>query len=295
MFKTTALPSGARATGISLALCLSLCLGGCGAGSGAGLDAQGLPQGQTPPPTEEPPTGEPPTEEPETNGVTLAQLQTNIFGAICSRCHTGATAPRGLRLDSEDNSYAFLVNRAADEVPSLMRVNPGKPDESYIIRKLEGAADIVGSRMPLGGPYLSQAEIDQVRDWIANGAPRAGGDAGSTKVSRISAKPAGDGLMLELRFSRPLRAESLAPASVQLAAAGAGAGAKAKAQVPSLNPALLVDGQSLWLYLDQMPANPVDIHIQNTELTPLLDTRYQQIEGSGDPLQGGDIHYVYQP
>lgn len=283
MFKTTALPSGASATGIVLALCLCLCLclclGGCGAGSGAGLDAQGLPLGQTPPPTE----------EPATNGVTLAQLQANIFGAICSRCHTGATAPRGLRLDSEDNSYAFLVNHAADEVPSLMRVNPGKPNESYIIRKLEGAADIVGSRMPLGGPYLSQAEIDQVRDWIANGAPRAGGDAGSTKVSRISAKPAGDGLMLELRFSRPLMAESLAAASVQLTSPGT------EDQSPDLRPALLVDGQSLWLYLDQAPANSLDIHIQNTELAPLLDTRYQQIEGSGDPLQGGDIHYVYQP
>jgi mono/diheme cytochrome c family protein len=83
-------------------------------------------------------------------------------------------APRGLRLDSLDNSYAYLVNQAADEVPELMRVNPGNPDDSYIIKKLEGAADIVGGRMPLGGPYLSEAQIDQVRTWIANGAAYTG-------------------------------------------------------------------------------------------------------------------------
>lgn len=133
----------------------------CGAGSGDGLNEQGLPitddNGQ----------------EPE-DGVTLAQLQQDIFGAICSACHIGANAPRGLRLDTEDNSYAFLVNQAADEKPELMRVNPDNPDESYIIKKLEGAADIVGGRMPLGGPYLDQSQIDRVRIWITNGAPRTG-------------------------------------------------------------------------------------------------------------------------
>lgn len=138
------------------------CITACGAGSGENLNEQGLPI-----------VDDGGGNEPE-DGVTLAQLQQNIFGAICSACHTGANAPRGLRLDSLDNSYAYLVNQAADEVPELMRVNPGNPEQSYIIKKLEGAEDIVGGRMPLGGPYLSDAQINQVRTWIANGAPYTG-------------------------------------------------------------------------------------------------------------------------
>jgi mono/diheme cytochrome c family protein len=137
------------------------CITACGAGSGENLNEQGLPITDN--------GGNEPGD-----GVTLEQLQQNIFGAICSACHIGANAPRGLRLDSADNSYAYLVNQAADEVPELMRVNPGNPDDSYIIRKLEGASDIVGGRMPLGGPYLSEDQIDQVRTWIANGAPYTG-------------------------------------------------------------------------------------------------------------------------
>lgn len=145
-----------------LLLALLGALSACGAGSGAGLDNQGLP-------IDEGNGGEPPAE-----GVTLAQLQTEIFGAICAACHTGANAPQGLRLDSLDNSYAYLVNQAANEVPALMRVNPGDPDASYLIKKLAGAADIVGGRMPLGGPYLTDAQIERVRTWIANGAPYSG-------------------------------------------------------------------------------------------------------------------------
>lgn len=148
---------------LQLSLLMSaICFTACGAGSGEKLNEQGLPI------TDNNGGGN------QTESVTLAELQQDIFGAICTNCHTGANAPRGLRLDSEDNSYAFLVNQAADEMPDLMRVNPGNPDLSYIIKKLEGASDIVGGRMPLGGPYLSEAQIKQVRDWIANGAPRTG-------------------------------------------------------------------------------------------------------------------------
>jgi hypothetical protein len=51
-----------------------------------------------------------------------------------------------------------------------MRVKPGDPANSYVIHKLEGSAGITGSRMPLGGPFLDAATIDEVRSWIAAGA-----------------------------------------------------------------------------------------------------------------------------
>ena len=102
----------------------------------------------------------------------FAQLQTQIFTPICSGCHTGVgtTLPGSMNLTA-GNAFASLVNVASVEQPTLMRVNPGNPSSSYIIQKLEGASGITGSRMPLGGPFLDQATIDEVVNWIAQGAP----------------------------------------------------------------------------------------------------------------------------
>jgi Ca2+-binding RTX toxin-like protein len=91
-----------------------------------------------------------------------------IFSARCDQCHSGSGAPQGLQLDAS-NSYADLVNVASQEVPSLMRVEPGDPDNSYLVQKVEGTA-AVGGRMPLGGSKLPDDEIDLIRQWISEGA-----------------------------------------------------------------------------------------------------------------------------
>jgi hypothetical protein len=162
----------------------SLLLSACGGGSGGGGDGYSTPTSSSSQSTlssvsssssvMSSSSSSSTSSSSQNNGVTLAQLQQNIFGAVCTNCHVGASAPRGLRLDSEDNSYAFLVNQASGEKPDLMRVNPGNPGQSYLIQKLEGASGIVGGRMPLGGPYLTDAQINLVRTWITNGAPRTG-------------------------------------------------------------------------------------------------------------------------
>jgi hypothetical protein len=47
----------------------------------------------------------------------------------------------------------------------------GNPGGSYLVQKLEGAADIVGLRMPRNGPpYLTDAQVAMIRQWIQNGA-----------------------------------------------------------------------------------------------------------------------------
>jgi hypothetical protein len=114
----------------------------------------------TPPPPPPPPT------------VTLADLQTNVFGPRCSGCHTGGgtALPGSMNLSSAQNTFAALVNVASIEVPALQRVKPGDPDNSFVIHKIEGT-QTVGQRMPAGGPFLDQATIDQVRAWITAGAP----------------------------------------------------------------------------------------------------------------------------
>ena len=107
--------------------------------------------------------------------VTLSQIQAAVFTPICSGCHSGANPPGGALPSSQNltagNSFAALVGVASLEQPALRRVKAGDPDGSYLIRKLEGASDISGSRMPLGGPFLDQATIDQIKSWIASGAP----------------------------------------------------------------------------------------------------------------------------
>jgi Ca2+-binding RTX toxin-like protein len=106
--------------------------------------------------------------DPVATGVDYATEIQPIFNSRCISCHSGVSAPQGLRLDA-NNSYANLVGVASNEVPSLQRVEPGDPDNSYLVQKVEGTAD-VGGQMPLGGPPLSAATIAVIRQWISEGA-----------------------------------------------------------------------------------------------------------------------------
>jgi hypothetical protein len=135
-------------------LAMSAALLGC-SGSGEGLDENGRPLDAGPLPLV----------------PTFASIQQNVFTPMCTRCHAGAAAPTGLRLD-EASSYAMLVNVASVEVPGLRRIRPGDPDLSYLVQKIEGRA-AVGGRMPLNSPPLPQATIDVIRQWVRDGAQRS--------------------------------------------------------------------------------------------------------------------------
>jgi len=106
--------------------------------------------------------------------VTLSQIQAQVFTPICSICHSGPTSnvlPSGMNLTSAANSHAALVDVASLQVMgSIDRVEPGDPDNSYLIRKLEGSPGIDFARMPQGGPFLDQPTIDMIRQWISDGA-----------------------------------------------------------------------------------------------------------------------------
>jgi hypothetical protein len=106
----------------------------------------------------------------------LESIQANIFTPTCSvaGCHSGPAGPilpSGMDLSSADASFASLVNVASVEVPMTPRVAGGDANNSYLVNKLEGSA-AVGSRMPLGGPFLDQSTIDVIRTWIDSGALR---------------------------------------------------------------------------------------------------------------------------
>ena len=134
---------------ISLLALASAMLIACGGGGGGG-------GGNNPPPP------------PPAFGANFSEIQANVFTPTCATagCHTGAGAPGGLRLDAA-NSYGLLVGVASAQMPTLLRVEPSDPDDSYLIMKLEGNA---GTQMPLGGTPLPQSTIDIIRQWITDGA-----------------------------------------------------------------------------------------------------------------------------
>jgi hypothetical protein len=99
-----------------------------------------------------------------------------------SVCHGAAGDP--LRL-TRCSSYGALVSARSSELPSVQLVVPGHPERSFLYHKLLGDMYVsvpgcdereanCGTRMPaVGGRALSAEDLEAVRCWIADGAPRA--------------------------------------------------------------------------------------------------------------------------
>jgi hypothetical protein len=89
-----------------------------------------------------------------------------------SGCHSGASPAQGMSLVT-GQTIANTVDVASNELPTMDRIEPSDPDQSYLVQKLQGTQAAVGgsgAQMPLGGAALSQAEINTIRQWIAAGA-----------------------------------------------------------------------------------------------------------------------------
>ncbi len=109
--------------------------------------------------------------EPVDPTATFTRVQTEVFTPTCTGigCHHNLGAQENLVLLA-GQSYGNIVNRPSNQMPSLQRIAPGDPASSYLYRKITGSG-ITGDRMPQGGPYLSDAQLKLVRDWIRRGAP----------------------------------------------------------------------------------------------------------------------------
>ena len=83
-----------------------------------------------------------------------------IFNGNCtgSGCHIPGPA-NGLSL----NNYAQLMQGGNSGAVVL----PGNPDNSILVRRLEGS---ITPQMPFGRPPLSQSDIQLIRLWISEGA-----------------------------------------------------------------------------------------------------------------------------
>lgn len=108
---------------------------------------------------------------PSPTTVRLLDVQTQVFSPRCalSGCHTGVGAPFGLDL-SAGASAGNTIGVASAEVPSLLRVEPFDPADSYLLMKLIADPRISGDPMPLSGGPLSAADLALVESWIDQGA-----------------------------------------------------------------------------------------------------------------------------
>ena len=137
----------------------------------------------------------PPEAAVKDSSITYARVAP-ILGRRCVKCHmengSMGPPPEGLRLDTYESVVAGR-DRA--------RVIPGHPDASELVRRIRGQSL---PRMPFDGPpYLDEAEIKLITDWIEQGARNADGTEATLPVGakvrlggRLTGKWALDGLPL---------------------------------------------------------------------------------------------------
>ena len=258
----------------------ALLLAGC-AGNGQGLDANGQPL------------------QPGSSGsgpltAEFDSIQAHVFTPICTVCHIGASAPHGLHLDAA-SSYNLLVGVPSDEVPSLLRVKPGDPSNSYVIQKLEGHA-AVGERMPLGGPYLADDVIAVIRQWITDGAMRTSAAAATASFSVDSMTPAPNDVLHEsprpvmIGFNRELDVTRIGADSARierLASQDGGTSSTVIATritVPSVNRRVLL----LWPNSPLLPGH-YRVVLGTSADSALTDTAGTSLDAHDQPLSLFDV------
>ena len=103
--------------------------------------------------------------------ATFTRVQHEIFTPTCAAigCHD-PIGQQSQQILTAGRAYAQTVNHPSVEMPALFRVKPGDPANSYLYRKVTGSG-ITGTQMPQGGPFLNDAQVKLIRDWILRGAP----------------------------------------------------------------------------------------------------------------------------
>lgn len=88
-----------------------------------------------------------------------------IFTANCIGCHNDiATNSGGLDLQAAA-SFAELVNHLSVEAPGVKLVEPGSPERSYLLEKINSHSPQVGDRMRPNDPMAPEDQA-LIRDWI---------------------------------------------------------------------------------------------------------------------------------
>lgn len=104
--------------------------------------------------------------------VSFARDVVPVLRVHCATCHLTGQEAGNMKLHP-GGAYASVVRVQSVESP-LKRVEPGAPDKSYLMHKLDGThldAGGMGDRMPFGADPLDDTTRDLIRRWISAGAP----------------------------------------------------------------------------------------------------------------------------
>jgi mono/diheme cytochrome c family protein len=121
---------------------------------------------------------------PEADGRFFADRVAPVLESRCLRCHGGDARKRGLSLATR----AELLSGGKSGPAAV----PGRPGQSLIVRMVSGDRP----RMPREGPRLSQAQVADLRQWIAGGAAWPAG-------LRLTSRGTGDAAWAFRPLNRP--------------------------------------------------------------------------------------------
>lgn len=132
----------------------------CGADQGVTDSASTVPTGEPTPTTASGTT----SSGPLSHDVDILPIWQETCGTSCHILDDDG----GLTL-----TYDNLVSVPSEDVPTMNRVEPGSPDDSYLWHKLEGThLDVggAGSTMPRGLVELKPKQRQKIERWITEGA-----------------------------------------------------------------------------------------------------------------------------
>jgi hypothetical protein len=270
----------------SLSAIVCTLLNGC-SGDGTGLDANGQPISDVQPPPVS----------------AFRTIQETVFTPFCVTCHAGASAPLGLRLE-EGVAYAALVNAPSSQVPSRLRVQPGSPDSSYLVHKIEGRS-AAGVRMPLGGAPLPQASIDLIRQWIQDGAQPAAMTALPGAVTLKPVIPAEEALVAASPVAIVITADAeldtslLTTANVKLLRSGGDDSFAEGNEVPIGSIEIAVRSLEPTVFVITLPAaewvpERYLLSVAGSGPAPVADRGAIPIDGDGNGSPGGDFEFSFE-
>ncbi len=103
----------------------------------------------------------------------FTEIRDDILIPSCgfNTCH-GGTDAGGLTISEDDPGaiYSALVDVPSFVFPEETLVIPGDSENSYLVKKLKGTEGIDGDAMPPPFGLPEEADIDDVVDWINDGA-----------------------------------------------------------------------------------------------------------------------------
>jgi mono/diheme cytochrome c family protein len=103
----------------------------------------------------------------QAQGQSAKDVPANVLQIItkhCAGCHSGKSPSKGLNL--EPGKIQAVIDAPSKELPALKIIDTAGPEASYLLKKVQGAGDIKGGRMPRFGKKLTAADIEILKAWL---------------------------------------------------------------------------------------------------------------------------------